>query len=106
MEHTDRGPRKQISSLLVDFDTPGVERAPGYNCVSNRGYHNFILNFDDVRVPASKLLGDEHRGFDVANEWLGSTRLQVAAVCPGTGRPGPGRGPSTGPRPASSSGSR
>ena len=75
--------RKPISSLLVDFDTPGVERVPGYNCVSNRGYHNFILNFDNVRVPASKLLGEEHRGFDVANEWLGSTRLQVAAVCLG-----------------------
>ena len=80
---TDRGSRKLISALLVDFDTPGVERVPGYNCVSNRGYHNFILNFDDVRVPASKLLGEEHRGFDVANEWLGSTRLQVAAVCLG-----------------------
>ena len=80
---TDRGPRKQISSLLVDFDTPGVERVPGYNCVSNRGYHNFIINFDNARVPASKLLGDEHLGFDVANEWLGSTRLQVAAVCLG-----------------------
>ena len=80
---TDRGSRKLISALLVDFDTPGVERVPGYNCVSNRGYHNFIINFDDVRVPASKLLGDEHRGFDVANEWLGSTRLQVAAVCLG-----------------------
>ena len=79
----DRGPRKLISSLLVDFDTPGVERVPGYNCVSNRGYHNFILNFDDARVPASKLLGAEHQGFDVANEWLGSTRLQVAAVCLG-----------------------
>ena len=80
---SDRGPRKLISSLLVDFDTPGVERVPGYNCVSNRGYHNFIINFDNARVPASKLLGDEHLGFDVANEWLGSTRLQVAAVCLG-----------------------
>ena len=80
---TGRGPRKLISSLLVDFDTPGVERVPGYNCVSNRGYHNFIINFDNARVPASKLLGDEHVGFDVANEWLGSTRLQVAAVCLG-----------------------
>ncbi len=80
---SDRGPRKQISSLLVDFDTAGVERVPGYNCVSNRGYHNFIINFDNARVPVSKLLGTEHRGFDVANEWLGSTRLQVAAVCLG-----------------------
>ncbi len=80
---TTGGRGKLISSLLVDFDTPGVERVPGYNCVSNRGYHNFILNFDNARVPASKLLGEEHRGFDVANEWLGSTRLQVAAVCLG-----------------------
>ena len=78
-----RSPRKLISALLVDFDTPGVERVPGYNCVSNRGYHNLILNFDNARVPTSKLLGEEHRGFDVANEWLGSTRLQVAAVCLG-----------------------
>ena len=78
-----RSPRKLISALLVDFDTPGVERVPGYNCVSNRGYHNLILSFDNARVPTSKLLGEEHRGFDVANEWLGSTRLQVAAVCLG-----------------------
>ncbi len=83
VEETSRGPRKLISSLLVDFDTAGLECAPGYNCVSNRGYHNFILNFDDARVPAANLLGTEHRGFDVANEWLGSTRLQVAAVCLG-----------------------
>ena len=78
-----RAPRKLISSLLVDFDTPGVERLPGYNSVSNRGYHNLILNFDDARVPAANLLGSEHRGFDVANEWLGSTRLQVASTCLG-----------------------
>ncbi len=79
-EETARGPKKLISSFLVDFDTPGVEVVPGYNCVSNRGYHNMIINFDNARVPASKLLGEEHRGFDVANEWLGATRLQVAAI--------------------------
>ena len=82
-EDTARGPKKLISSFLVDFTTPGVERAPGYNSVSNRGYHNLIINFDNARVPASKLLGEEHRGFDVANEWLGNTRLQVAATCLG-----------------------
>jgi len=82
-EETPRGPKKLITSFLVDHDTPGLEVAPGYNCVSNRGYHNMILNFDDCRVPASKVLGEEHRGFDVANEWLGATRLQVAAICLG-----------------------
>ena len=77
-EETTRGPKKLITSFLVDHDTPGLELAPGYDSVSNRGYHNLILNFDDCRVPASKVLGEQDRGFEVANEWLGSTRIQVA----------------------------
>jgi acyl-CoA dehydrogenase len=85
-EDTKHGTKKRITSFLVDFDTPGCEVVPGYRCVSNRGYHNFVINFDDCRVPASKVLGEEHHGFDVANEWLGSTRLQVAAVCLGRAR--------------------
>ena len=82
-EQTARGPKKLITAFLVDHDTPGFEMASGYNCVSNRGYHNMILNFDDCRVPASKVLGKEHNGFEVANAWLGATRLQVAAICLG-----------------------
>ena len=82
-EQTARGPKKLITAFLVDHDTPGFEMASGYNCVSNRGYHNMILNFDDCRVPASKVLGEEHEGFEVANAWLGATRLQVAAICLG-----------------------
>ena len=85
-EQTNRGLKKLITGFLVDFDTPGCEVVDGYNCVSNRGYHNMIINFDDCRVPVSKILGEEHRGFDAANEWLGSTRLQVAAVCVGRAR--------------------
>ena len=82
-EQTARGPKKLITAFLVDHNTPGFEMASGYNCVSNRGYHNIILNFDDCRVPASKVLGEEHKGFEVANAWLGATRLQVAAICLG-----------------------
>ena len=85
-EQTSRGPKKRITGFLVDFDTPGCEVVHGYNCVSNKGYHNCIINLDDCRVQVSKILGEEHRGFDAANEWLGSTRLQVAAVCVGRAR--------------------
>jgi acyl-CoA dehydrogenase len=85
-EQTSRGPKKLITGFLVDFDTPGCHVIDGYNCVSNRGYHNMIINFDECRVPVSKILGEEHHGFDAANEWLGSTRLQVAAVCVGRAR--------------------
>ena len=85
-EETSRGPKKLITGFLVDLDTPGCNVVDGYRCVSNRGYHNLIINFDDCRVPAAKVLGEEHRGFDAANQWLGSTRLQVAAVCVGRAR--------------------
>jgi len=85
-EGTSRGPKKLITAFLVDMGTPGFEMLPGYNAVSNRGYHNFILNFDDCRVPAGNVLGEEHGGFEVANEWLGATRLQVAAICLGRAR--------------------
>jgi len=82
-ERTPRGPRKQLTSFLVDRDTPGFTVKRGYQVVSHRGYHNCILEFDDCRVPAGNILGELHRGFDVANEWLSSTRLSVAATCVG-----------------------
>lgn len=85
-EQTSRGPKKRITGFLVDFNTAGCERVAGYNCVSNNGYKNLILNFDNCRVAGANVLGQIHGGFDVANQWLGSTRLQVAAVCVGRAR--------------------
>ncbi|MDH4112404.1 MAG: acyl-CoA dehydrogenase family protein [Actinomycetota bacterium] len=82
-EETSRGPRARITAFLVDMGTPGFEVGPGYVSVSHRGYRNSTLHFDGCRVPASQILGEEHAGFDVANTWLGATRLQVAAVCLG-----------------------
>ena len=83
VEETSRGAKKKITSFLVDMGTPGFSVKTGYNSVSHRGYHNFILNFDDCRVHESQVLGEVDHGFDVANEWLGATRLSVAAMCLG-----------------------
>ena len=82
-EDSARGKRKLITAFLVDMDTPGFEVRPGYRNVSHRGYTNSILQFTDCRVPAAAVLGEMHRGFEVANTWLGATRLQVAASCLG-----------------------
>ncbi|MDP7563099.1 MAG: acyl-CoA dehydrogenase family protein [Arenicellales bacterium] len=82
-EDSSRGPRKLISTFLVDMGTPGFSVRTGYHSVSHRGYHNCILEFDNCRVPAGQVLGEEHNGFAVANDWLGATRLQVAAMCLG-----------------------
>ena len=83
VEESNRGPRKKITAFIVDKGTPGFTVRQGYHSVSHRGYHNCTLEFDDCRVPAGQILGEEHRGFEVANDWLGPTRLQVAAMCLG-----------------------
>ena len=85
-EQTPRGPKKLITCFLVDRGTPGFEIREGYKSVSHRGYHNCILNFTDCRLPSSQILGELHKGFDLANEWLYGTRLTVAASCVGRAR--------------------
>ena len=82
-EETPRGRKKLITAFLIDKGTRGFRVRPGYRNVSHRGYNNAILEFDDCRVPVNQVLGEVHRGFEVANEWLGATRLQVAATCLG-----------------------
>ena len=78
--------KKRITCFLVDRGTPGFEIRPGYQSVSVRGYNNSILTFDDCRVPASQILGEEGQGFEMANTWLRSTRLSVAATSVGKAR--------------------
>jgi acyl-CoA dehydrogenase len=82
-EDGPRGKRKLITAFLVDMGTPGFEVRPGYRNVSHRGYNNSILQFNDCRIPRSAVLGEAHKGFEVANTWLSATRLQVAATCLG-----------------------
>ena len=79
-EESSRGSRKKISSFLIDKGAPGFSLRSGNRSVSHRGYHNCILEFSDCRISESQLLGEEHQGFAVANDWLGATRLQVAAM--------------------------
>ncbi|HKF62522.1 MAG TPA: acyl-CoA dehydrogenase [Dongiaceae bacterium] len=82
-EETPKGSKKKITSFLVDKGIPGFEVRMGPRSVSHRGYHHCELVFTDCRIHERQILGEEHRGFDVANEWLGATRLTVAAQCIG-----------------------
>jgi len=85
-DESPRGPKKRITCFLVDRGTPGFTIRPGYRSVSHRGYHNCILDFDDCRLPATQILGEEGQGFEVANTWLYATRLSVAAMSVGRAR--------------------
>ena len=82
-EQTARGTKKKITAFFVDKGTKGYNVRDGYRNVSHRGYTNSVLEFDDCRINKRQILGEVHKGFDVANSWLGATRLQVASTCLG-----------------------
>jgi acyl-CoA dehydrogenase len=82
-EDTPRGKKKLITAFFVDKGTAGFHVRDGYRNVSHRGYTNAILEFDNCRIPKRQMLGELHKGFNVANDWLGATRLQVGATCLG-----------------------
>lgn len=85
-DDTPRGPKKRITTFLVDRGTPGFTIRDGYKSVSHRGYKNMVLEFDDCRLPDAQVLGDVDGGFAVMNEWLYATRITVATMCVGRAR--------------------
>lgn len=67
-----------ISVLLVDGDTPGLTRT----ALKKMGWWSSDtahLHFDDCRVPAAHLVGEEHRGFELIMNNFNSERLYMAA---------------------------
>ncbi|WP_299602327.1 acyl-CoA dehydrogenase family protein [uncultured Tateyamaria sp.] len=86
VDDTPKGPKKRITTFLVDRGTPGFEVRDGYNSVSHKGYKNCILYFDECRLPDAQVLGEVDGGFAVMNEWLYATRLTVAAFSVGRAR--------------------
>jgi alkylation response protein AidB-like acyl-CoA dehydrogenase len=83
VEETKRGPRKQVTAFLVDKDTPGFTMRRGPRAVSYRAYDNYELFFDNVRVNKRQILGELHKGFVHAEEWLVGGRVFIAANCCG-----------------------
>jgi acyl-CoA dehydrogenase len=85
-EDTPAGPKKKITTFLVDRGTPGFTIREGYRSVSHRGYRNMVLEFDNCRLPDAQVLGQVHGGFAVMNEWLYATRITVATMAVGRAR--------------------
>jgi acyl-CoA dehydrogenase len=82
-DETERGSRQRITAFLVDVGMPGFDIDIGYNCASYRGYLNFRLDFNDVRLSKAHILGEEGRGLELSGKWLGMGRIWVGATCCG-----------------------
>jgi alkylation response protein AidB-like acyl-CoA dehydrogenase len=75
---TEGKPQTGISYLLIDVKTPGLEIRPIFTI---DGEHHFNeVFFDNVKVPAENLVGEENKGWSYAKYLLGNERLGIARV--------------------------
>ncbi|HWU07860.1 MAG TPA: acyl-CoA dehydrogenase family protein [Streptomyces sp.] len=72
-----------VSAFLVPADTPGLTRRTVHGKLGLRGQATAELVLEDVRVPASTLMGPEGKGFSIAMSALAKGRMSVAAGCVG-----------------------
>jgi alkylation response protein AidB-like acyl-CoA dehydrogenase len=81
-EQTGRG---RLSLFIVDTDAPGLDKKviPVSVALPER---QFTLHFDDVRVPADRLVGVEGDGLRQVFHGLNPERITGAALCVGIGR--------------------
>jgi alkylation response protein AidB-like acyl-CoA dehydrogenase len=75
-----QAPKKQagISFLLIDMNTPGITLRP-IKLVDGSFEVNEVF-FEDVRVPADQLVGEENQGWTYAKFLLGNERTGIAQV--------------------------
>lgn len=68
----------RASQIIVPLDTPGFEIVRNISVMGDAGEGYFShaeVRFNEVRVPKSNLLGEEGKGFAIAQERLGPGRI-------------------------------
>ena len=77
---TDKDVKQQegISFLLIDMDTPGITVRP--IILLDGGAEVNEVFFDDVKVPAENLVGEENKGWTYAKYLLTHERTNIAGV--------------------------
>ena len=75
---------KGISAFVVPRDLPGISVGKPEKKMGQQGAHICDVIFDDARIPADCLLGEEEgKGFVTAMQVLERGRLHISAVCVG-----------------------
>ncbi|MBD5606511.1 MAG: acyl-CoA dehydrogenase family protein [Candidatus Eremiobacteraeota bacterium] len=74
---------KGVSAFLIDNATPGIVVEKVTEKLGIHTSNTCDIAFDDVRVPATALLGDEGTGFSMAMSALTAGRIGIAAQATG-----------------------
>ncbi len=69
---------KGVTLFLVDTSLPGFRRGKNLEKLGMKGQDTSELFFDDLRVPASSMLGEEGKGFELMMTKLAQERLAQA----------------------------
>lgn len=69
-----------ISAFLVPMDSPGIQRTR-FNDVGSKIIGRGSVFFDDVRVPAENLMGQEGKGFTEVMQGFDFSRILIALQC-------------------------
>lgn len=76
-----------VSAFLVDSDLPSISLGKPDKKMGQQGSHTCDVIFEDVRVPASALIGGiEGQGFKTAMKVLDRGRLHISALSVGTAK--------------------
>lgn len=78
-----------ITAFIVPTDTPGITIGKHDQKMGQRGTRTCDITFDNVRVPASNIIGGETRldqGFKTAMKVLDRGRIHIAALAVGQSR--------------------
>lgn len=76
-----------VTAFLVPAGTPGLTVGPKDRKMGQSGAWSADVTLDDVRVPASAIIGgEEGKGFRLAMRVLDRGRINVASVCVGQAR--------------------
>lgn len=70
---------KGISMFIVEKDSPGLSIGKHENKLGIRGSSTVEIILEDVRIPATNILGHEGMGFSIIMKTLDLTRIPVAA---------------------------
>lgn len=74
---------KGISAFIVEKDFPGFSVAQKLTKMGYRGSQTAELVFDDCRVPAENLVGEENKGVAVVMSGLDLERAMISPICLG-----------------------